>query len=176
MLSDRIINASLNSEVMSYNFEVDEKLSAFIIKNERVKTKIFGIVLPQLFKRKNKSLIWINNPQYRFDIVSLELYNKIFLKDIPVFISSCSQELVQFFIKNKFEAIKVGREAILDFNGNQFEKGSLKELINAGERKGAIQEIPFTEENALRLDEFKKLCVHGHESQLKYFFFSELTL
>ncbi len=170
MVPDRIINASLKSKVLSYNFEVDKKLSAFILRDNRIKIKILGIELPEIFKRKDKSLIWINNPQYRFDIVPLELYNKLFLRNIPVFISSCSDEIVPFFVKNNFEAIKVGQEAVLEIAGDHFNKKSLKELIKAGGRNGTVQEIPFSEENALRLEEFKKQCVHGHEPQLKYFF------
>ncbi len=170
MISDRIINASVNREVLSYNFEIDEKLSAFILRNNHRRIKIFGIELPQIINRKDKSIIWINNPQYRFDIVPLEIYNKIFLDDIPVFISSCSDELVPFFVKNKFEAIKVGREAILDLNGVHFNKRSLIELVKSGLRHGTVEEIPYSEENALVLEEFKKHCAHGHEPQLKHFF------
>ena len=170
LLSDRIINASLSCEVLSYNFEVDEKLSAFILKNNSRRIKILGIKLPEIIWRKDKSIIWINNPQYRFDIVPLELYNKIFLKGVPVFISSCSRELVPFFVKNNFEAIKVGREAILEMNKYPFQKKSLIELIKSGQRNGTIEEISYSDENALLLEEFKKQCVHGQEPQLKYFF------
>jgi len=169
LVSKRLINHSSGKEVLSYNLEIDKELSVFILKHKN-RTKIMGITLPESLRRKDKNIIWINNPQYHFDIVPLEIYNKIFLKDIPIFISSCSEDLVSFFITNNFEVIKVGREAILDMNKNHFNKKSLKELVNAGFKHGVIEEILYTVENEARLEEFKKDCAHGNEPQLKHFF------
>ena len=161
--------AAAHREVVSYDFEIDERLSAFIIRKEQSRDSA------QLKKfsaktNKQKSIIWINNPQYRFDLVPVQVYNKLFLRNIPIFISSCSQELAPFFKKNKFEVIKTGQEAVLHLDKNHFEKKSLKELIRAGLKRGRIEEIFYSDENYKRLELFKLECIHGKEPQLKYFF------
>ena len=161
--------AAAHREVVSYDFEIDERLSAFIIRKEQSRDSA------QLKKfsaktNKQKSIIWINNPQYRFDLVPVQVYNKLFLRNIPIFISSCSQELAPFFKKNKFEVIKTGQEAVLHLDKNHFEKKSLKELIRAGLKRGRIEEIFYSDENYKRLELFKLECIHGKWPQLKHFF------
>ncbi len=171
MFADNIINTDLD-KFDSYNFEIDEKLSAFILKRKSTK-KNAGLNSRSIIRKNkfaNKTFIWINNPQYRFDLLPLEAYNKLFLRDIPILISSCSEKLVPFFIKNKFETIKVGKEAILNLWEEHFAKRSLKELIKSGSKKGSIEEILYSSENSLRLEAFKSHCIHGREPQLKYFF------
>lgn len=169
MLSNNNIGFPSGKEVLSYNLDIDEKLSAFILRQKK-RSKIFGIALPDFLRRKDKNIIWINNPQYHFNIVPLETYNKLFLNDIPIFISSCGKELVTFFVNNNFEVIKVGKEAILELNKNHFEKKSLMELVKAGLKHGKVEEIPYSLENAFLLEDFKNECAHGSEPQLKHFF------
>ncbi|MCL5030161.1 MAG: phosphatidylglycerol lysyltransferase domain-containing protein [Bacteroidetes bacterium] len=169
MSADNVTSPGLD-KFISYDIEIDEKLSAFILKNKSASKRFWLYNLPIFHNKKTKTFIWINNPQYRFDLVPIEAYNKLFLENIPILISSCSEKLVPFFTKNKFESIKVGKEAILNLKENPFKKSSLKELIKAGSKKGSIEEIPYSLENSLRLEKFKSECVHGHEPQLKYFF------
>jgi len=153
----------------SYPFEVDDKQDAVILKNG-ISSKKDNRPGSRTNSKKNKSIIWINNPQYRFDLTALEHYNKLFLQDIPIFISSCNSELAPYFEKKNFELIKVGKEAVLDLSRPHLKKKSVKELIRAGNKHGDIVEIPYTEENRLKLEEFKQKCVHGSEPQLKHFF------
>ena len=155
---------------ISYNFEIDEKLSAFILRNNSDR-KYFGLNhFPLFLKKRDKPIIWINNPQYRFNLVPLEVYNKLFLENIPILISSCSEKLFPFFNKNKFESIMVGKEAILNLRKDHFNKKSLIELISAGNKHGSIIELSYSYENCLLLENFKLKCIHGQEPQLKYFF------
>ncbi len=171
MIEKDLVGTSAGKKIVTYNFEVDEKLSAFILRNEHPDKKtLLNRITFNWKKKRHKNIIWINNPQYRFDLVPLQDYNKLFLRDIPIFISSCSEELAEFFKKNKFEVIKSGREAVLNLNENHFEKKSLKELVRAGFKRGAIEEVFYTEENCARLEQFKTECVHGKEPQLKHFF------
>jgi lysylphosphatidylglycerol synthetase-like protein (DUF2156 family) len=161
----------MNKRTTSYNLGTDDELPASILKNSDSNYDS----LPHSFyfklkSKEHKSIIWINNPQYRFDLVPLEDYNKLFLKDLPIFITSCSKELAQFFSQNKFETLKAGKEAILNLSKDHFSKRSLKDLINAGFRNGEIEEIFYSEENGEILEKFKLECVHGKEPQLKHFF------
>ncbi len=169
MIEDKNEN-DFKKKFVSYDFEIDDKLSAFILKNNNNKKNNWRSNLPFLHNKKNKPIIWINNPQYRFNLVPLEVYNKLFLENIPILISSCSEKLVPFFIKNKFESFKVGKEAILNLNKEHFNKKSLVELINAGDKHGSITELFYSEKNRLLLENFKLKCIHGQEPQLKYFF------
>lgn len=152
----------------SYPFEVDDEQDAVILKKGRPSNK--NRSGSRSAKGKNKSIIWINNPQYRFDLTALEHYNKLFLRDIPIFISSCNSELAPYFEKKNFELIKFGKEAVLDLSRPHLKKKSVKELIRAGNRHGRVVEISYSEENRERLEEFKLECVHGSEPQLKHFF------
>ena len=169
LFADNAVNAG-RDKFISYDIEIDEKLSAFILKNKPASKSFWLYNLPIFRKKTTKTFIWINNPQYRFDLVPIEAYNKLFLENIPILISSCSENLVPFFTKNNFESIKVGKEAILNLKENPFKKSSLKELIKAGSKKGSIEEIPYSSGNSLLLEKFKSKCVHGNEPQLKYFF------
>ena len=153
----------------SYPFEVDDKQDAVILKNHGTLKKKDASG-SRTVSRKSKSIIWINNPQYRFDLTALEHYNKLFLQDIPIFISSCSSELAPYFKKKNFELIKVGKEAVLDLSRHHLKKKSIKELIRAGNRRGNVIEIRYSDENRTKLEEFKLECVHGSEPQLKHFF------
>lgn len=169
MLPKENKNNSSDKQVISYDLGSDEDLPASILKNQNSKENLFHHSFHIQFK-KHKSIIWINNPQYRFDLVPLEDYNKLFLRDLPIFITSCNNDLAQFFSQNKFESLKAGKEAVLNLSGDHFSKKSLKELIRAGFRNGDIEEIFYSEENSKKLDEFKLQCVHGKEPQLKHFF------
>ncbi len=124
----------------------------------------------QSFGKSNHSIIWINNPQYRFNLEALQAYNKLFLGDIPIFISSCSPELVPLFREYKFEILKVGKEAILDLSFPHLNKRSIKEMIRSGKKYGSAKEIYYSDEISNKLEKFKKDCAHGKEPQLKYFF------
>ncbi len=166
-----MINNSLKNILVSYPIKIDEKLSAFILKNKITSIRRFkNLFLSEANKKEGKTFIWINNPQYSFDISALEDYNKLFLQSVPIFISGCNERLAHFFQRKNFEILKVGQEAVLHFNKNHFGKKSIKELIRAGKKNNLIEELIFSEDNYYKLEEFKKHCAHGDEPQLKHFF------
>jgi len=72
-----------------------------------------------------------------------------------------------------FEYLTIGKEAVLNIQGNHFKKKSLKELIRRGLRQKIFEEISFSIEMKKRLKNFKLDCSHGKEPQLKYLFNSE---
>jgi lysylphosphatidylglycerol synthetase-like protein (DUF2156 family) len=165
-----IINSKAEDKFTSYSIEIDEELHAVILKNKSSGKMGWLKNLFHLNSKQNQNIIWINNPQYRFDLSAIEDYNKIFLMDIPIFISSCNYELAPYFKEKNFELLKFGKEAVLDLSRNHFQKKSLKELIRAGRKNGTVQEFSYSEEHKNKIEEFKKECAHGNEPQLKYFF------
>lgn len=114
MIKD-FLHIKMGKHFSSYPFEVDDKQDAVILKNGRSSRKK-SMPGSRAGSKKNKNIIWINNPQYRFDLTALEHYNKLFLQDIPIFISSCNSELAPYFKNKNFELIKVGKEAVLDLS------------------------------------------------------------
>ncbi len=158
--------------MVSSLFDLDEKLPAFVLK----KSGSFGSATGKNFlrslnpRRNYKNFIWVNNPQYQFNLAALENYNRLFLADMPIVVSSCNTEMAHYFKKENFEIMKFGKEAVLNLSSNHFEKKSLKELVRTGMRNGNVEEIPYSYENKYALESFKSECVHGDEPQLKYFF------
>ncbi len=86
------------------------------------------------------------------------------------FIVGCNYSNFRYLEERGYKGIRMGREAILDLNFNHFKKRSLKELIRRGKKNGSAAEIPYSEESAGKLQEFRKFSRHGTEPQLKYLF------
>ena len=89
-------------------------------------------------------------------------------------IDGCNESTAKFLSDNGFEKIKLGKEAVLELNGNHFKKKSIEELVRRGLRNRNFKEIPFSDKTAEKLLSFKKECSHGKKPQLKYLFTDEL--
>ena len=163
MALEDLLNNVFGEDVISYPFEVDEEQDALILKNDPQGNEKKSTKFIQSFGKSNHSIIWINNPQYRFNLEALQAYNKLFLGDIPIFISSCSPELVPLFREYKFEILKVGKEAILDLSFPHLNKRSIKEMIRSGKKYGSAKEIYYSDEISNKLEKFKKI-VHTEKS------------
>lgn len=163
-ITDKYFNKKRNDGTPSVIF--DESLK--IISGSRTKN------YERVFQKQNipgkKPLLWINNPQYYFSINEIKEDDRIHSDNISVFISGCTKNYAKYFKENNFKTFNAAREAVLSVYKNHFGKKSIKELIRAGKRNGEVIEIPFSTENNNRLEQFKKLCTHGSEPQLKYFF------
>ncbi len=112
--------------------------------------------------QKENKFIWINHPKSVGGLDNLE-HKKIF-------ITSCNKEMASSLKQKKFDALRFGKEAILDLEEEHFRKKSLRDVIRAGSRHGVIEEISFSEGTKQRLEKFKMECTHGNKPQIKYFF------
>lgn len=112
--------------------------------------------------QKRNKFVWINHPN------SISGLNHLDQKKI--FITSCNEEMALSLKQKKFDALRFGKEAILDLNEEHFHKKALQDVIRAGSRHGIVEEIDFSEEAKQRLEEFKLECTHGRKPQIKYFF------
>ena len=111
---------------------------------------------------KQNKFVWINHPK---SIGGLNLMNQK-----KIFITSCNEQIASSLKQNEFDALKFGKEAILDLNQEHFHKKSLRDVIRAGSRHGVVEEINFSEEARRQLEKFKLQCTHGRKPQIKYFF------
>ena len=111
-------------------------------------------------------------------------YNQNFLDDLKTCISDsnagcvidgCNEGTAGFLSSNGFEKINLGKEAVLEANGDHFNKKSLKELVRRGLRNRIFIELPYNTETAHNLSRFRKECTHGKEPQLKYLFNDEMS-
>ena len=153
-----------NSHSISYQLGKDN-LDAFLFKRSN-----HILFKKKSLKRNTKNIIWINNPHTKFEVEALSSYNNIFLNNTPIFITGCNSSLIPFLEKNNFEIMKTGKEAVLNLNHPHFKKKSLKEIVRTGFRNGVVKEIPYSEETYKRLEQFKIMCAHGNEPQLKYLY------
>ncbi len=111
---------------------------------------------------KENKFVWINHPK---SIGGINL-----VEQKKIFITSCSEQIALSLKQKKFDAIKFGKEAILDLNEEHFYKKSLRDVVRAGSRHGVVEEISFSEESKRQLEKFKMVCIHGQKPQIKYFF------
>ncbi len=170
MFARKTLNTSLRDIFISHPYEIDEGLSVFVRKSSAGKSGGRNKKIDPSELKKERGFIWINNPQYHFTVEDLEKNETLSSREVPVFISGCNGEVISFFKRHNYETLKVGKEAVLFLTRNHFEKSSLRELVRRGFKHGLVEEIPYSLETAKKLEDFKKLCVHGHEPQLKYFF------
>lgn len=119
--------------------------------------------------------VWINNPHYLKDFENNLDTNKIISEDKNIFISCCNKRIAEKLLSKNFEAIRVGKEAILNLNNDHFTSAKLKESIRAGLRCGKMKEYRYSRETEDKLEEFKSACTHGDEPQIRYFFKTELS-
>lgn len=158
------------SKSISYQLSIVENIEAFILKNNGSILFWKDKIRISYSHKKNKNLIWVNNPQVKYDVETLNSYNEIFFNNIPIFMTGCNSSLIPFLKKNNFEIMKTGKEAILKFDYPHFSSKSLKEIIKIGFRNGNIIEYPYSANVAEKLEEFKLECTHANEPQLKYLY------
>ncbi len=120
-------------------------------------------------------ILWINNPHYDASFFSQENLDKIISAKKHVFVNCSDRRTAEILSRKRFETIRVGKEAVLDFNKEHFDNSRLKESIRAGTRIGNTVEYLPDIKSAARLEEFKSICRHGNEPQIKHFFNDELT-
>lgn len=88
-------------------------------------------------------------------------------------IRGCNTLLTDALVNESFDHIVLGKEAVLNFSKNHFEKKSLRELIKRGFKKGQVIEVARNEESNPLLDKLKMSSRHGKEPQLKHLFITE---
>ena len=88
--------------------------------------------------------VWINNPHYLKDFENNLDTNKIISEDKNIFISCCNKRIAEKLLSKNFEAIRVGKEAILNLNNDHFTSAKLKESIRAGLRCGKMKEYRYS--------------------------------
>ncbi len=128
----------------------------------------------KIFQKKH-DIIWINNPHYDNSFLSQENLDKIISAKKHVFISCSNKQTAGILSRKRFETIRVGKEAILDLNKEHFDNSRLKESIRSGLRTGNPVEYLPDNKIAARLEEFKTVCRHANEPQIKHFFNDKLT-
>ncbi|VAX25974.1 hypothetical protein MNBD_IGNAVI01-1604 [hydrothermal vent metagenome] len=100
-----------------------------------------------------------------------EILNR--LSDTPntnFIIRGCSKEISDHLANHGFSSILTGKEATIDLDKDPFKKGSLRELVRRGLKKGRIEEMEFSEGSVKKLEELRLHWAHSNEPQLKYLF------
>lgn len=87
----------------------------------------------------------------------------------------CNSDIRQYLKSKGFGSVYIGKEAVLEFGKDHFEKKSLKKLIKRGSKYGKVIELPYNEENRNKIEKFKKISAHGNEPQLKFLYFSSFV-
>ena len=90
-------------------------------------------------------------------------------------IRGCNKNLKIKLEKKGFSSLHVGYEAILEVDGNPFNKKSIVDLIRRGKRYGKVFTLPYSEINKDKLNHFQHLSSHGREPQLQNLFQMEFT-
>jgi glycosyltransferase 2 family protein len=124
--------------------------------------------MPEMTSKRK--FVWINNPQYKYNFLSLQKHEKLFNSSKLVFVSSCSEDMSSFFSHKHFQKIRIAKEAVLNMSSDHFSDKSIMQLVKRGMRHGTVKEICYTQENAKKVEKFKKVSTHGKEPQLRYLF------
>ncbi len=90
-------------------------------------------------------------------------------------IRGCNTQIKKYLNEKGFGSVYIGKEAVLQFDKNHFEKKSLRELIKRGNKHGKVVELEFNENNRKKIEEFKKYSAHGKEPQLTNLYFSSFV-
>jgi glycosyltransferase 2 family protein len=121
-------------------------------------------------KKSKRKFVWISNPQYKYNFMSLQKHEKLFDSSKLVFVSSCSEDMSSFFSYKHFQKMRIAKEAVLNMESDHFDNKSIMKLVKRGMRHGAVKEIRYSAENAQKVEKFKKVSTHGKEPQLRYLF------
>lgn len=122
-----------------------------------------------------KKSMWLSNAKLNSEYNFIKLIQSQIGKDYSIFLRGCNKQQIAQLEKIGFVSMLAGKEAILDLSGNYFERKSIKKLVKRGLRHGTVHEVQFTEQNRIKVNKFKKKCVHGSEPELKYLFITEFT-
>ena len=90
-------------------------------------------------------------------------------------IRGCNKYHAAELSKQGFASAQIGIEAILETNGNHFEKKSLQSLVKRGLRNGKVKLLSYSYSNLRKFELFKKQTVHSHKPQLKNLFQTDFT-
>ncbi|MBZ0198595.1 MAG: DUF2156 domain-containing protein, partial [Ignavibacteriaceae bacterium] len=107
-------------------------------------------------------LTWLNNPA---NVIPLSAF-----ENRRLIITSCRKDIAGYYSANGFEILRMGREAILSFDGNHFEKKKLKSSIIHGGKYSSTEEAPLNKKNIDKFEQLKKNCALGSLPRLKKFF------
>lgn len=118
---------------------------------------------------------WINHTALQnkinfFEIIDTHIKNN---SESVLIIRGCNYSIKNTLKERGFYSLKIGSEALLDTSKNCFEKKSLTKLVARGLKKGKIEKLKYSLENAQKLSEFKKYTTHAKEPQLKNLFQTE---
>ncbi len=90
-----------------------------------------------------------------------------------VLIRGCNRSVADKLRPFGFRSMYIGGEALLNLEQNPFSKKSLRELVRRGRRHGRIIEVPFNEENRLKIERLKTESPYGARPQLRHLFRSQ---
>jgi lysylphosphatidylglycerol synthetase-like protein (DUF2156 family) len=152
------------------------------VEQEERPDRIEGPV-PSAFCRHNKTEMdylqihlfrnveWLTHVKIPFKIDFESVVSELILQHAKnYFIVGCNYGNFKYLSDRGYKGIRMGREAILNLHHNHFRKRSLKELIRRGKKNRKVVEISWSEEAAVKLQEFRKHTRHGLEPQLQYLF------
>jgi len=91
-------------------------------------------------------------------------------------IRGCNNLLVSQLEQKGYSSTRVGMEAVLETNGNHFEKKSIKQLIKRGMRHGKVIQLPYSIYNRQLLEKFRSKTTHAIEPQLQNLFQTKFTI
>ncbi len=91
------------------------------------------------------------------------------------FVRGCNYEIKKYLKNKGFASVYVGKEAVLEFDKNHFEKKSLSALVKRGNRQGKVVELDYNEENKKKIEDFKLRSAHGNEPQLLHLYYSSFV-
>jgi len=121
---------------------------------------------PLLFKRTRwLSLAEIPEEQ-SFDSIIDEALND----GKRILIRGCTPPITRRLKNRGFDAMCLGREAVLDLGRDIAFKKSTRQLIRRGQRKGHLREVFLNKENRLLLQRLKRNSPHGRKPQLRHLF------
>ena len=115
---------------------------------------------------------WITEVRVPFETTTKDIF-EFFIKsnsDNALLFDGCPKIIKSFLDVYRFNSLQVGREAILHLNRNHFEKKSVQELIKRGLKKGYVKELPYSEENQLKLKNFVSVSSISNLPKLRHLF------
>ncbi len=88
--------------------------------------------------------------------------------DNNIIVRGCSIHVIKgLFGRYNKQQMLYGKEAVLSFYKDHFNKKSLKQLIKRGLRHGNVDKIEYSADSVLKLNELKLNTIHSNEPQLK---------
>lgn len=121
---------------------------------------------PLLFKRTRwLSLAEIPEEQSFDSIIDEALH-----EGKRILIRGCTPAITRRLQSRGFDAMCLGREALLNLEKDITFKKSTRQLIRRGRKKGHLREVFIDSENRLLLQQLKRNSPHGRKPQLRHLF------